>query len=283
MVKGMLRVRGGAPGRMVAAVTVLAVAVAVTAGRRVMVAVAGAHQSAPAVSRVRRRRPPLPALPPATWEPAGLGLRGALAGPAAAVGPLFYPGGGHHCTASVVASPGGDLLVTAAHCVEGGGAARSGLWFAPGYYGGHAPQGMWQVTGVFVDDRWARSSDPDDDVAFLTVAALHGQAIERVTGAHVLGVGYGPVNRVRVTGYPSRSDRPVSCGGSSRSESGTQMRFDCDGFTGGTSGGPWVTGGGSVIGVIGGYQRGGESPSVSYSARFGDQVKALYETAAGAA
>jgi V8-like Glu-specific endopeptidase len=183
----------------------------------------------------------------------------------------------------VVASPGGELLVTAAHCVYDGRGSLSGLRFAPGYVDGNAPYGIWPVADVFVDDQWAESPDPDDDVAFVSVRPLHGRTIQQLTGAHALGVGYGPVNRVTVTGYPSDEDRPVSCSGSSSPQSATQMRFDCEGFTGGTSGGPWITGDGSVIGVIGGYQRGGDTPSVSYSPRFGDRVKALYDTAAGAA
>ena len=38
------------------------------------------------------------------------------------VGALFVhsSGGNHFCTASVVASPGRDLLITAAHCINGG-------------------------------------------------------------------------------------------------------------------------------------------------------------------
>jgi hypothetical protein len=65
------------------------------------------------------------------------------------------------------------------------------------------------------------------------------------------------------------------------------MAFTCDGFTGGTSGGPFLTGrgpaaaagGGVVIGLIGGFEQGGELASVSYSPRFGRAVQSLYRTA----
>jgi hypothetical protein len=66
------------------------------------------------------------------------------------------------------------------------------------------------------------------------------------------------------------------------------MRFDCAGFTDGTSGGPFiarwspVTGQGTVIGVIGGYEQGGDLPQVSYSVAFGATVAALYQTAKAA-
>ena len=53
----------------------------------------------------------------------------------------------------------------------------------------------------------------------------------------------------------------------------------------GTSGGPFLahvnpkTGDGWVIGVIGGYQEGGDTPNISYSPRFFSAIKDLYETA----
>jgi hypothetical protein len=53
----------------------------------------------------------------------------------------------------------------------------------------------------------------------------------------------------------------------------------------GTSGGPFLanvhpaTGPGAVLGVIGGYEQGGDTPSVSYSARFGQAVRDLYDQA----
>lgn len=279
MVTGTLRVRGGTRGRRVRALVAGAVLVAVLpAGvRAVVVAVAGRAHGPAGMAPARRRKPA-----PATWPQLAMAAPGASAAPRASVGPLFYPGGGHKCTASVVAGPGGDLLVTAAHCVYGGGGYRSGLRFAPGYVAGRSPEGVWQVVAVFVDSRWIGSANPDDDVAFLRVRPLNGRTVEQVSGAHALGVGYGPVNQVTVTGYPADGDRPLSCGGSSAAQSATQMRFDCDGFTSGTSGGPWVTGDGSVIGVIGGHHAGGYRPSISYSPRFGDQVKALYDTAIGA-
>ena len=41
-----------------------------------------------------------------------------------------------------------------------------------------------------------------------------------------------------------------------------------------------ATGLGTVIGVIGGYEQGGNTPSVSYSSRFGRAAAALYRLAA---
>ena len=107
-----------------------------------------------------------------------------------AVGALFTMSKGklgqHFCTASVVGSPEGDLVITAAHCVTG----TSGFVFVPGYDRGAAPYGTWSVTKVYVDQSWKSSSDPDDDVAFLRVSQAGSIVpIEDVTGAEALQTG----------------------------------------------------------------------------------------------
>jgi V8-like Glu-specific endopeptidase len=201
-----------------------------------------------------------------------------------AVGALFTETAGHlsghsSCTASVVDSRAGDLVITAAHCIG----ASTRYAFAPGYHNGWAPYGMWTVSRVFVDRAWAASADPNDDVAFLVVTqAGRGQSIQQVTGADQLGTGWGPVQAVQVIGYPQASDSPITCQATTRAFGAQQLKFTCAGYTNGTSGGPVLaqvnpaTGLGTVIGVIGGYQQGGNTPSVSYSPRFGRAVAALY-------
>jgi V8-like Glu-specific endopeptidase len=195
--------------------------------------------------------------------------------------------GKHFCTASVVDSPEGNLLVTAAHCVQSYPHADPGLAFVPGYANGAAPYGVWRVTGLYVDSAWTSSSSPDDDVAFLTVArSATGNAIADVTGSEHLGFGQPAAQVVRVTGYPDALSGPITCANQVISLSATQLQFDCDNYTSGTSGSPFVVEGtgtarGTVIGVIGGYQQGGDSPDVSYAAAFGANVAALYRTAVG--
>jgi hypothetical protein len=75
---------------------------------------------------------------------------------------------------------------------------------------------------------------------------------------------------------------PLTCTNSISSFSSTQLEIGCTGLTGGTSGSPWVTGGipGTVIGVIGGYEKGGVTPDISYSVAFGPSVEILYQEAA---
>lgn len=77
----------------------------------------------------------------------------------------------------------------------------------------------------------------------------------------------------------------VSCENVVLSFGSTQLEFKCGGYTTGTSGGPMLadvnpkTGIGTVLGVIGGYEQGGDTPSVSYAAKFEANVKALYQLA----
>ena len=205
-----------------------------------------------------------------------------------AVGALFTTSAGHlgqhACTASVVDSPAGDLAITAAHCVSG----MSGtIDFVPGYDSGAEPYGVWTVTKVYVDQAWKSSSSDDDDFAFLRVSKPGSSVpVENVTGAERLATGT-PAGRqmVQVIGYPNATNQPVTCQNWLRQPMAGQLEFDCDGYTNGTSGGPFLsevdqaTGQGLVIGVIGGYQQGGDTPQVSYSAVLGANTAALYEQA----
>ncbi|HEY3905637.1 MAG TPA: trypsin-like peptidase domain-containing protein [Streptosporangiaceae bacterium] len=230
------------------------------------------------------------------------------AGRADPVGALFSRDGdhlgAHFCTASVVTSRSGDLLITAAHCVAGIKLVKPGhLLFAPGYAGGKFPRGLWVVIKGFTDSRWSAHQDPDNDVAFLAVRPITrtdglaagvpltkpGATVREIAGADRLRFGAQLPTPITAIGYPDGSDRPVSC--STRAvafDPGTlkQVMFACPGFTDGTSGGPMISDfgqskhTGAVIGVIGGYQQGGDSPSISYSSAFAANIKALYRRAA---
>jgi V8-like Glu-specific endopeptidase len=228
---------------------------------------------------------PRNASPTAMTMPVGHSFHGT-----SAVGALFTETaaghlGTHFCTASVVDSPHADLAVTAAHCV----ARYSGtMAFVPGWRDGSAPYGIWTVRKVFADQAWMSSDNIDNDVAFLAIAPRHGLGIEQVTGAERVGIGKLGSLPVQVIGYPDREDAPVTCHGRTSVPLPHQLEFDCGRYTDGTSGGPFLmnvdaaTGTGTVIGVIGGYQRGGDVPQISYAAEFGASVATLYHTAAAA-
>ncbi|PWI16485.1 serine protease [Streptomyces sp. Act143] len=193
----------------------------------------------------------------------------------ARVGALF-DGGEHYCTASVVRSPGRDLVVTAAHCLDGAG---DDLVFVPGYRDGTAPYGKWRVTRRFLPDGW----DEDSDVAFAVVAERHGRGVEDVVGGNRFTPGTATgATAVTVTGYPDSREVPLRCTNKPTPHSRTQQRIDCPDLSGGTSGSPWVNGDGQVVGVLGGHEQGGVTDDTSYSVVLGAKAAALYREAAGA-
>lgn len=205
-----------------------------------------------------------------------------------AVGALFTTSAGqlgqHFCTATVIDSPGGDLAITAAHCMSD---TSGTVAFVPGYDNGAKPYGVWTVTKVYVDQAWSSGSNQADDFAFLRVSGQGSSVpVEDVTGAERLATGLPAARQmVEALGYPDSSNQPVTCQNWLREPMAGQLEFDCGGYTDGTSGGPFLsevnqaTGQGLVIGVIGGYEQGGLTPEVSYSAVLGANAAALYQTA----
>jgi len=204
-----------------------------------------------------------------------------------AIGALFRVthGGlaGHFCTATVVASPAKDLVITAAHCVYGQQPGH--IAFVPGYRNSSQPYGTWIVRRIVVDPGWRAWRNPNRDVAFLVVGRPGRPGVQDRTGGERLGTGWPARAWVHVVGYPDGEQWPVICASRTHPFGRHQLRFDCGGYPDGTSGGPFLArwngaaGTGTVIGVIGGYEQGGYLESVSYSPRFGHAIRSLYRTA----
>lgn len=202
------------------------------------------------------------------------------------VGALFYTTGTqkHYCTASVVDSAARDLLITAAHCVYNTG-YMTNIAYVPMYHGGTRPYGTWAATSITVSSRWRSSRDPNYDVAFLTLAPHGSSRVQTVTGGLALSLN-GSYNRsVEVIGYNDTQSSPVRCAARGFEFRAGQQEFYCYDFRDGTSGGPWITsynpaaGTGNVVGVIGGYEEGGDVDWASYSTYFSSAVGALYQQA----
>lgn len=228
--------------------------------------------------------------PSATPTPSG---RGAVLGTtatapgddheAATVGALFQgsvTAGNHFCTASVLHSPTGNLLLTAAHCLT----STDGVLFAPGYRDGKAPYGTWQVTAIHTTADWSQKGDADEDFAILETAPSNGRKVEDVVGGNKLGTDEPFGATVRLYGYPGDTEEPSLCTNTTAQQSTYQRVVQCPAYPAGTSGGPWInTATGDVIGAIGGYQQGGESDDTSYSAYFDHTIASLYSQVEGAA
>jgi V8-like Glu-specific endopeptidase len=225
---------------------------------------------------------------PVTGVPVARGVPGSRV-----IGALFFDSGsgGHYCTASVVRTPKRNMLLTAAHCLysQSTHAWHRHIVFVPRYAAGHRPYGTWPIWLMVADKRWLQRGDPDFDFAFAAVQIMGGRRIADVVGANTLEINQGPGIQVLVSGYPAKenypADRAVGCTGRAYRQSRTQMRFDCHGFYGGTSGSPWLsdydghTQTGHVVGVIGGYQEGGSEEWRSYSPIFTADTARLLNTA----
>ncbi|MEV6955882.1 trypsin-like peptidase domain-containing protein [Streptomyces sp. NPDC051183] len=225
------------------------------------------------------------------------------------VGRMFVMkgGGAYFCTASVVASPGHDLVLSAAHCLLGTDARQ--VAFVPQYTSANPqPYGMFPVlrdaagkSKVWIDPRY-RSLGADRgatlDVAFAQVGPdADGFPVEDVVGGNRLVTGATYAHpKVSLIGYPASAARPRLCvnrttkfTSSDPGIPGSFLRIACTGYPGGTSGGPFLTRyderteTGDVVGVIGGWKTGGDTADISYSSYFGAEVKELYRKAVAGA
>ena len=202
------------------------------------------------------------------------------------VGALFFTTGtqAHFCTASVVDSATSNLVLTAAHCVYGNGGYATNIAYVPKWHQGVSPYGMWAVRSITVTAGWQQSQNPDLDFAFLAVSPPPGtrRPVQSVTGGLRLGVGTGYAHPVTVIGYNDTDNQPIECATNSFEFEPTQLEFYCNSFWDGTSGGPWilhlnpVTGSGTVIGDIGGYEQGGDYPWASYSPYYASPILRLF-------
>ncbi|WP_260609939.1 serine protease [Streptomyces sp. WAC06614] len=213
---------------------------------------------------------------PAPSGPAGSGTGPAFTG-------VLFEGeakGGHFCTATVVHSPGRNLIVTAGHCLAEGPSGLKGALFAPAYANGAAPYGTWRIEEVYEDGRWADGADDDYDLAFARLAPNSaGISVEAAVGAAELDTGGRSDEDVTVTGYPSGQEAPHTCTARAVRTSPTEQRFDCAGFTDGTSGSAWLARDGRIIGVL----TGGDTDDVSTSTVLDHYAADLFQRAQQAA
>jgi V8-like Glu-specific endopeptidase len=203
------------------------------------------------------------------------------------VGALFFTTGtkAHFCTASVVNSTGGDLALTAAHCVYGNKGYATNIAYVPKWHAGVSPYGVWPVASITVASPWITARNIDYDFAFLRLDRLNSQPIQSVTGGLALGINEGFAHPINVIGYNNVDNGPIVCASTSSKYTRFQMQFYCNDYQDGTSGGPWILGynpargTGIVFGDIGGYEQGGNYPYLSYSPYYSSGIKTLFKAA----
>lgn len=189
------------------------------------------------------------------------------------VGAIFFGGGDFHgCTGSVLHSTGGDLVLTAAHCL-GPGIATS---FVPGFAHNAAPTDFWTVDVVYLDPRWVAHKDPLADYAIVRVSRPAGGSVEAQAGS-ALSLGGAPRqgSQIKVIAYPAGvGGMPIGCQAKTGLTDSGYPELPCAGLADGTSGAPWISGS-SVIGVIGGLHGGGCAENLSYTSPFDEHVAEL--------
>jgi hypothetical protein len=116
---------------------------------------------------------------------------------------------------------------------------------------------------------WLPGGSISSDYAFLTVSGN----VQKKAGAEQLGAATPLPRDATLEGYDLDGTTTVCPGHPERvvREGHPQLRFACPGFSDASSGGPFLTrisprsGTGTIIGVIGGYQQGGATSTVSYA------------------
>ncbi|WP_440696610.1 trypsin-like serine peptidase [Clavibacter nebraskensis] len=178
------------------------------------------------------------------------------------VGVLFYVSGGrnHACTASVVDTPDGDAIATAAHCLvdRRTGAATTLATFIPGAQGATAPHGIWPVRVAAVSSSWTTTGRASDDAGFARVNGPAGVVLAAQVGAAepVFGTPLVPATgqapRLAILGYPtagSVSSELEACAGRPQHDTGGQTSLPCALGTG-AAGSPVLTAAGEQRSVV---------------------------------
>lgn len=178
------------------------------------------------------------------------------------VGVLFYVDGGRDraCTASVVDTPDGDAIATAAHClVDRRTHAASALaTFVPGAQGATAPHGVWPVRIAAVSSAWTTTGRAADDAGFARVSGPAGEVLGAEVGAaepvfgSTLVPATGLAPRLAILGYPSAGSPTAAleaCAGRPQRDAGGQTSLPCALGTG-AAGSPVLTAAGEQRAVV---------------------------------
>lgn len=214
------------------------------------------------------------------------------AAPAAAVvattGKVFFTLGGvnYVCSGAATSSSNRDVVTTAGHCVnEGPGAFATNWAFVPAYDNGSRPYGTWTARALVTTNAWANQGDINYDGGFAVMNTLNGSHLTDVVGGQGIAFNLARGLSYSAYGYPAAppfdGETLQSCSGTASDDvyGGTQSQSIPCNMTGGSSGGPWLTG--ASINSVNSFGYTGV-PNRMFGPYFGTQIQSAYTSAAGA-
>lgn len=154
------------------------------------------------------------------------------------IGRLFFStdDGDYICSANVVPSDNGAVIATARHC----GFENNGhnYRFAPDYDAGNTPHGWWDWKSA----GWTSGGDGVAfDYAFIVLHKKDGRTVQDTVGSSGIAFNNAIDRDAQITGIPGATDRVFNCNGRAYSNGNNQQLMDdCDGMSGGASGGAWL-------------------------------------------
>lgn len=221
-------------------------------------------------------------------QPASAGPTPILAASTVATtGKVFFTLGGvnYVCSGAATSSSNLDVVTTAGHCVnEGPGAFATNWAFVPAYANGSRPYGTWTARTLVTTSAWANQGDINYDGGFAVMNTLSGSHLTEVVGGQGIGFNLARGLSYSAHGYPAAppftGETLQSCSGTASDDiyGGTQSQGIACNMTGGSSGGPWLTGGTTINSINSfGYT---SVPNVMFGPYFGTQIQSAYTSAA---
>jgi V8-like Glu-specific endopeptidase len=209
-----------------------------------------------------------------------------------AIGKVFFTsasGVNYVCSGSAVGTASKSVVWTAGHCVnEGPGGFYDNFNFVPAYRNGATPYGEFAATTLHTTSGWLASGEFGVDVGAAVVGTNGaGKTLSEAVDEVSLVFDVDDLSRVqnyKIYGYPAakkfNGQLMRVCETSwlldDTSANPATMGAACD-MTGGSSGGPWITGGGAVASVTSyGYY---SLKNVLFGPHLEDEAQTLYNTA----
>jgi V8-like Glu-specific endopeptidase len=207
-------------------------------------------------------------------------------------GKVFFTLGGSNyvCSGSSVTSGNESVVLTAGHCLhEGPGSYATNFAFVPAYDDGARPFGTFVATDLYTTQQWAASGDFVYDVGFAVVAPVSGATLTDTVGGQGIGFDASRTDFRYAFGYPAA--RPydgsdlIHCAGNLKSDpyGSDTLGMTCD-MTGGSSGGPWLSGFSTSTGLgtltsVNSYKYSTDKSSM-YGPYLGSVAQQVYQQAA---